>query len=130
MTNDLEYAIKQDIRNNPVVREVDRSQRRELLRTLGWAALCVAMLMFALLPRTSSVSTGYQLKALRDQLEAQKALQRKYRLELETLLAPHLLQHRAEAELRMVEPTERDTIVLERIPQPTSDSRTILAANR
>ena len=37
MSIDLEYAIKQDIRNNPVVREVDREQKREFLRTLLWA---------------------------------------------------------------------------------------------
>ena len=48
MSIDLEYAIKQDIRNNPVVREVDREQRRGFVRVLGWAALAVGMLMFAL----------------------------------------------------------------------------------
>ena len=39
MTNDLEFAIKQDIRNNPVVREVDLDQKREFVKMLGWAAL-------------------------------------------------------------------------------------------
>ena len=129
MSLDLEYAIKQDIRNNPVVREVDTAQKRELLRTLGWAAACVAMLIFALVPRATAVNDGYEMQQLRDHLAAEDVLQRKYRLELETLLAPALLQQRG-AELRMMLPTERTTIVLERVNQPASDSRAILAAAR
>lgn len=129
MSLDLEYAIKQDVRNNPVVREVDSAQKRELLRTLGWGVLCVAMLIFALAPRARIVSTGYGLNQLREQLAAEKILQRKFRLELEVLLAPASLQERGARE-RMIRPSERDTIVLERVHQPTSDSRAILAAVR
>ena len=34
MKIDVEYAIKKDVRNNPVVRGVDVQQRRELFRSL------------------------------------------------------------------------------------------------
>ena len=129
MSLDLEYAIKQDVRNNPVVREVDTAQKRELLRTLGWGVVCVAMLMFALAPRASFVTAGFGLEGLRDELAAERVLQRKYRLELEILLAPTNLQERGARE-RMVRPGERDTVVLERVNQPASDSRAILAAVR
>jgi hypothetical protein len=111
------------------VREVDAAQKRELLRTLGWGVLCVAMLIFALAPRASMVNAGYDLDNLRDELAAEKILQRKYRLELEVILAPEALQERAARE-RMIRPSERDTIVLERVSQPASDSRAILAAAR
>lgn len=129
MSLDLEYAIKQDIRNNPVVREVDTAQKRELLRTLGWGSLCVAMLIFALVPRASNVNAGYDLQELRDQLAAERVLQRRFRLELEALLAPAHLQERGARE-RMVRPGERDTVILERVTPPASDSRAILAAAR
>ena len=47
MSIDVEYAIKKDIRNNPVIREIDLEQKREFLRTAGLAALVVAMLLFS-----------------------------------------------------------------------------------
>jgi hypothetical protein len=130
MSIDLEYAIKQDVRNNPVVREVDRDQKKEFLRTLGWAALFVGMLMFALLPRTSLMVAGYRVGDLRERLAAEKISQRKYRLELEVLLRPQELQRRAIRELRMIEPNEHDTVVLERVPASPPASRAIVAAVR
>ena len=47
MSIDVEYAIKKDIRNNPVVREIDFEQKREFRRTLILAGLIVAMLLFS-----------------------------------------------------------------------------------
>lgn len=130
MSIDLEYAIKQDIRNNPVVREVDTAQKREFLRALAWAAVVVVMLMIALAPRFKAVSTGYRVETLREQLAHEEAYYRRYRLELEQLLRPQLLQQRAIVELGMLEPTERDTLVIERVPATPPPSRAIVAAAR
>jgi hypothetical protein len=130
MSIDLEYAIKQDIRNNPVVREVDTEQKREFLRMLGWAAVMVIMLMTALAPRFTTVSTGYRVEELREQLKREDVYYRKYRLELEQLLRPQLLEQRATTELGLVEPTERDTLVIERVPASPPPSRAIVAAAR
>ena len=33
---DFEYAIKKDVRNNPIVREVDEARHRQLWRTAGY----------------------------------------------------------------------------------------------
>ena len=130
MSIDLEYAIKQDIRNNPVVREVDVAQKREFLRALGWAAGVVAMLMIALAPRSNAVSTGYQVETLREEYAREDAFYRQYRLELEQLLRPQLLQQRAIVELGMREPSEKDTLVIERVPATPPPSRAIVAAAR
>ena len=130
MSLDLEFAIKQDIRNNPVVREVDTAQKREFLRVLAWAAVVVIMLMIALAPRFRAVLTGYQVEQLRDDLAREEAYYRQYRLELERLLSPQLLQQRAIVELGMLEPTERDTLVIERVAATSPPSRAIVAAVR
>ena len=130
MSIDLEYAIKQDIRNNPVVREVDTEQKREFLRMLGWAAVMAIMLLIALAPRFTTVSTGYRVEELRDQLKREEVYYRKYRLEVEQLLRPQLLQQRAMTELGLVEPTERDTLVIERVTASPPPSRAIVAAAR
>jgi esterase/lipase superfamily enzyme len=130
MSIDLEYAIKQDIRNNPVVREVDVEQKREFIRMLAWAAVMFIMLMIALLPKITTVSTNYRVEDLRDDLAREDAYYRQYRLEKEQLLRPQLLEHRAKVELGLVEPTEKDTLVIERVPASPPASRAIVAANR
>jgi len=130
MSIDLEYAIKQDIRNNPVVREVDVEQKREFIRMLAWAAVMFVMLMIALLPKVTTVSTSYNVEDLRDDLAREEAVYRQYRLEMEQLLRPQLLEHRAKVELGLVEPTEKDTLVIERVPPSPPASRSIVAANR
>ena len=38
----FEYAIKKDVRNNPIVREVDEDRQRELWKSVGVAAFLVA----------------------------------------------------------------------------------------
>jgi hypothetical protein len=130
MSIDLEYAIKQDVGNNPVVREVDREQKRGFIRTLGWAALAVGILMFKLLPTTGSVSSGYELQSLKERLAEEQTVQRQYLLELEMLLRPQEVRARAMRELHMVEPNERNTITIERQPESPAASRAIVAAAR
>lgn len=130
MSIDLEYAIKQDIRNNPVVREVDREQKRGFVRTLGWAALAVGILMFKLLPQTGAVRSGYELQSLKERLVKEQILQQRYRVELEMLLRPQELRARAMRELHMLEPDVQSTIVIERHPESPAASRAIVAAAR
>jgi cell division protein FtsL len=128
MSVDLEFAIKQDIRNNPVVREVDTEQKREFLRLLVWAAVVVLMLLVALMPRYQSVTVGYTIEDLREEVAREKANGRKYRLERETWLRPQVIEDRAIRELGMSLPTERDTLVLERVPKSRPVDRAIVAA--
>ncbi len=130
MSIDLEYAIKQDIRNNPVVREVDVEQKREFIRMLAWAAVMFVMLMIALLPKVTTVTTSYRVEDLRDDLAREEAFYRQYHLEMEQLVRPQLLEHRAKVELGLVEPTENDTLVIERVSPSPPANRAIVAANR
>ena len=44
---DFEYAIKKDIRNNPIVREVDQARQRQLWRSMGIGVFLVAVLLFS-----------------------------------------------------------------------------------
>jgi hypothetical protein len=127
MSIDLEYAIRQDIRNNPVVREVDREQKREFYRLLLWAGAVVVMLLIAVVPRFTAVSTGYRAEELRDELAAEQARYRLYLLELEVRTRPQHIRDRATRELGMVAPTESDTLVLERVPPASRPSRAVVA---
>lgn len=129
MSIGVEYAIKQDVRNNPVVREVDLEQKRDFLRTLGWAALVVSLLIFAAWPRLNTQRRGIKIEDLRDQQAHEAALNRQYRLQREVLLRPQEIEKRAITTLHMARPSEHDTIILQRVP-PSSRAGAIVAAVR
>ena len=44
---DFEYAIKKDVRNNPIVREVDQARQRQLWRSMGIGLFLVVVLLFS-----------------------------------------------------------------------------------
>jgi len=130
MSIDLEYAIKQDVRNNPVVREVDRQQKREFVRMLGGAALAVAVLIFVVAPKTNFLSVGYRVEDLRDEVAREEEVGRHLRLQLAVEMRPQAVEHRAVTELKMVEPTEKDIVVIERVPVSPKANRAIVASAR
>lgn len=129
MSIDVEYAIKKDIKNNPIVREVDWQQKQEFLRTLGLGAFIVGMLLFWGWPHLALVSNGYQLSRLRQQLDVEEELNRKLRLEIETMRAPQRIEARATKELNMSAPGSERTLVLERATAQ-APSRSIVATKR
>jgi hypothetical protein len=130
MTNDLEFAIKQDVRNNPVVREVDLDQKREFIRMLGWAALGVGMLLVSLWPRASVISLAYKVELHKQELAAEKEWQRQYRMQLELVSRAHEIRRRAISELHMIDAPPDAVLALEVVPSHTPASRAIVASNR
>ena len=130
MNIDAEYAIKKDVRNNPIVREIDREQRREFRRTAITGAVIVAMLLFTAWQHFEIVATGYQVESLREELAREHELNRQLRLDLETLRRPQEIERRAKSELRMQPASPAETIVIERVPRPPDASRTIVAKHR
>jgi cell division protein FtsB len=114
MNLDVEYAIKKDIRNNPVVREVDVQHKRQLMRTIGLTCVVVAMLLFWVWQRFGIVENGYAESVLRAQLALETARNQQLRLEVEMLRAPQVIETQATRDLRMVAPTPATTLVIER----------------
>jgi hypothetical protein len=122
MNLDVEYAIKKDIRNNPVVREVDRQHKRQLLRTIGFAFAIVAMLVFWAWQRFGMVESGYEASVLQAKLQFETAKNRRLHLEVAMLLTPQLIETQATRDLHMVAPTPATTVVIDPpagTPRPT-----------
>jgi hypothetical protein len=131
MSLDVEYAIKKDIRNNPIVREIDREQRREFLRTVGIAGLIVVMLLFSAWQHYKIVATGYQVESLRQEQAREMELNRQLRLDLEAMRRPQEIERRALEELQMQPASPANTIVIERVPaRPANAARGIIAEHR
>jgi len=116
MNIDLEYAIKKDIRNNPVIRELDTRERREIRRTIWLACLTVGLLLFAVWQRAEMRQHGIDLEKLRSDLVKEESLNRQLQLNLETLRAPQEIERRARRELGMSAANPRETLIIERVP--------------
>ena len=116
MSIDVEYAIRKDIRNNPVVREVDAQQKREFIRSLLLGTTVVGALLFSAWQHQRMVQFGRDMERLRSERAAEDDLNRKLQLNLATKLAPQLLDARARKELHLIEPSTKDIVVIERAP--------------
>ena len=69
---DFEYAIKKDVRNNPIVREVDEARQRALLRSTVIGGLLVAVVLFSVWQKFQLVSHGYAMETLQRQRPRKK----------------------------------------------------------
>jgi len=128
MNIDVEYAIKKDIRNNPVVRQIDAQQKREFVRTTLLVSLAVCMSLFAAWQHFKLVQHGYELQKIQQTRTVEETLHRKLRLEVETLKAPDRIEVLATRKLDMFAPPAKDTLVLERATPSTPDAAAVAIA--
>ena len=88
MAEPFEYAIKKDVRNNPIVREVDEARQRELWKSVGVAGFLVLVLLFSAWQHFELLRHGYQVEQLQRERAAEEETGRQLRLEIETLRSP------------------------------------------
>src|SRR5438105_4868496 len=88
MAEPFEYAIKKDVRNNAVVREIDEARQRELWRWVAVAGFLVAMLLFSAWQQFELLRHGYKVEHMQRERAAEEEMARHLRLEIETLKAP------------------------------------------
>jgi cell division protein FtsL len=125
---DFEYAIKKDVRNNPIVRELDDARQRQLWRSVAVGALLVLVLLFSAWQHFELVQHGYLMERLQQERAAEEEVNRQLKLEIETLRAPGRIQNIATGKLRLVEPTAEEHIVIERVATPAPPAKSIVAA--
>ena len=125
---DFEYAIKKDVRNNPIVRELDADRQRQLWRSAGIGALLVAVLLFSAWQNFELVRHGYEMERMQQQRAAEEEINRHLRLEIESLRSPTRIERIATEQLRLVEPGPEQSIVIERVPTPAPAAKSIVAA--
>ena len=118
-SDSFEYAIKKDVRNNPIVREVDSERHREMWGGVAVGVFLVLVLLFSAWQHFELLRHGYQLEQLQDERAAEEEINRHLRLEVETLRAPARIERLAIDRLGMVQPGVSDTVVIERVvPAP------------
>ena len=127
IATDVEYAIKKDVRNNPIVREVDSDRQRQLWKSLAIGGVLVVVVLFSALQNFALVQHGYELQRLQDEKAAEQEINRHLRLELETLRSPERIEHMAR-KLNMVAPQRDEAIVIERVTPTAPPDKSIVAA--
>ena len=123
----FEYAIKKDVRNNPIVREVDEARQRGLWKTVAIAGLLVAMFLFSAWQRTQLLRHGYQIEELQRQRAAEEEAGHQLRLEIDTLKSPKRIEALATERLHLVAPSPDEAIVIERVVPAAPPAKSIVA---
>ncbi|HMD35854.1 MAG TPA: hypothetical protein VKH42_12840 [Vicinamibacterales bacterium] len=127
MPENFEYAIKKDVRNNAIVREVDENRQREMWKSAGVGAFLVAVLLFSAWQHFELLRHGYVIEELKRQRTAEGELNRRLRLEIETLQSPRRIEALATGRLHLVAPTRGEAIVLERVVPAEPPAKSIIA---
>ena len=123
----FEYAIKKDVRNNPIVREVDRERHRDMWRSALIGVFLVIVLLFSAWQHFELLRHGYRLEQMQRERDAEAEINRHLRLEIETLRSPSRIERLATGRLRMVAPQPDEAEVIERVIPVPAPPRSVVA---
>ena len=123
----FEYAIRRDVRNNPIVREVDERRQKELWQSIFIGCVLVLVLLFTAWQHFELLRHGYRLEQMQRERAAEDEINRHLRLEIETLRAPQRIEKLATERMGMVVPATEDAIVLERVMTSKPPAQSLLA---
>ena len=127
MAEAFEYAVRKDVRNNPIVREVDAERQRELWKTLAPGVLVLIALMFWTWQHFELLRHGYRLEELQRQRAAEEDITRHLRLEIDTLNRRSGSKRSRRGRLNLVTPTRDDAIVIERVVPAEPPAKSVVA---
>jgi cell division protein FtsL len=123
----FEYAIRKDIRNNPIVREVDLDRHREMWRAATVGVFLVSLLLFWAFQHFELLRHGYRVEQMQRERTAETDINRHLRLEIDTLRSPVRIERLATERLHMVAPGPDDASVVERVLPAAPPSRSVVA---
>ena len=127
MSESFEYAIKKDVRNNPIVREVDEARQRDLWRSAGIAGFLVLVLLFSAWQHFELLRHGYRVDQMERERSAEEEITRRLRLEIETLKSPRRIEKLATERLHLVAPSRDEAIIIERVRPAEPPAKSVVA---
>jgi cell division protein FtsL len=130
MMEALHYAVKKDIRNTQIVREVDRARHRDLWRWARIGSLFVGLLLYSAWQDFELLRYGYRLEQLQKERREEGEVNRHLRLQIHSLKAPQRIAGLATRKLRMVEPGREEAIVIERAVPADPPPHSVVARDR
>ncbi len=125
---DFEYAIKKDVRNNLIVREVDDERQRQVWRSLLIGGVLVTVILFSAWQHFELLQHGYRIQKMQQQRAVQVEINRHLRLEIATLRSPVRIEDIATRQLHLVAPAREQATVIQRVTPSAPPGRSIVAA--
>jgi cell division protein FtsL len=129
MPEPFEYAIRKDVRNNPIVRELDKARHQELWTSVGMAAFLVLVLLVSAWQHFELLQHGYEVEQMQRERAVEEDAARQLRLEIETLRSLKRVEMLATGEMHLVAPTADEAIIIERVT-PADPASTSIVARR
>jgi cell division protein FtsL len=126
----FEYAIKKDVRNNPIVREMDEERQRELWKSVGVAGFLVLVLLLSAWQHFELLRHGYQAEELQRLRATEEEAGRRLLLEIETLKSPKRIEALATGQLHLVTPSREEATVIERVLPADPPAASVVALRR
>ena len=123
----FEYAIKKDVRNNPIVREVDAERHREMWRAVCIGVFLVVVLLFSAWQHFELLRHGYRLEQMQKDRAAEDDIHRHLRLEIETLRSPERIERIATSRLHMIAPAASEAAIIERVLPTPPPPKSVIA---
>ena len=127
MGETFEYAIKKDVRNNPIVREVDQERHREMWRSVAVGIFLVVVLLFSAWQHFELLRHGYRVEQMQKDRASEDEINRHLRLEIDTLRSPARIERIAIGQLHMIAPGPGDSSVIERVLPTSPPPRSVVA---
>jgi len=126
MAEAFEYAVRKDVRNNPIVREVDAERQAEMWKSAALWALPLVAVMFWTWQHFEIVRHGYRLEEVQRERSVEEDAGRHLRLDIETLRAPARIEALARKQ-SLVTPTHEDAVVIERVMAAEPPAKSVVA---
>ena len=126
-TESFEYAVKKDVKNNPIVREVDRERHRDMFRHILFGAGLVIVVLFWAWQHFELLRHGYRVEQMQQELMAEQETNRHLRLETETLASPARIEREARR-IGLGPATPADTVVVERVLRAAPLPKSVVAS--
>jgi cell division protein FtsL len=126
----LTYAVRKDVRNNQIVRELDRARHRELWRWVRIGSAFVGLLLYSAWQDFELIRHGYRLEQLQKEHRIEEEINRHLHLQVHSLKAPQRIADLATRQLRMIEPRREDAIVIERARAADPPPPSVVARDR
>lgn len=127
MAEAFEYAVRKDVRNNPIIREVDVERQIEMRKSLGLAVLFVIAVMFWTWQHFELVRHGYRLDEVQRAQAMEEDVAQHLRLRVETLRSPKRIETLARGRLNLVTPAREDATVIERVVAADPPAKSVVA---
>lgn len=127
MSEPFEYAVKKDVRNNPIIREVDSERHVEMWKWAGLGGVVALSVMFWTWQHFDILRHGYRLEEQQIERTRLESEGRRLRLEIDELKSPKRIDSLARTRLKLVEPGREDAIVIERVVPAEAPAKSVVA---